>query len=215
MTEIISAKDVTLHDLEEKFSLRCSEDEHFFSEWKTGSLDLNAEEKHFLDLARAAYWNLSKYAAMPENAVKLTVLSPLLHLADLLLPPFQIRTEASVSVTGPNEDIAIEGRIDILVLEQNLWILVIESKRAEFSVKVGLAQLLSYMLSNPAPGKPCFGLITNGGSYVFLKLMSGEPPVYGMSRVFDLLNPGNDLYAVLAALKRIRSNHLLQHNKED
>jgi hypothetical protein len=36
-----------------------------------------------------------------------------------------------------------------------------------------------------------------------------------MSRVFDLLNPGSDLYAVLAVLKRIRSSHLLQHNKED
>ncbi|MCP4105026.1 MAG: restriction endonuclease subunit R, partial [Desulfobacteraceae bacterium] len=144
--------------------------------------EINSEDKKFLDLAKSAYMNLIRYPSMPENAVKLTVLSPLLHLANLLLPPFHIRTEASVSVTNPDESVTIEGRIDILVLEQNLWVLVIESKRAEFSVKVGLAQILSYMLADPVSGKPCFGLITNGGSYVFLKLVPGDPPAYGMSK---------------------------------
>ncbi len=204
MNDTISAKDVTLYDLEKKFDLRLIEDIQFFPEWQTEPSETATEEKKFLDMARAAYMNLIKYSAMPENAVKLTVLSPLLHLANLLLPPFHIRTEASVSVTNTNENIRIEGRIDILVLEQNLWVLVIESKRAELSIKVGMAQILSYMMSDPVPGKPCFGLITNGGSYVFLKLMPGDSPIYGISRVFDLLNPGNDLYYVLNILKNIR-----------
>lgn len=208
MNEIMSAKDVTLYDLEKRFDLRLNEDGQFFREWQTELPEITDEEKKFLDLARAGYMNLIKYSAMPENAVKLTVLSPLLHLANLLLPPFHIRTEASVSVTDPDEGIAIEGRIDILVLEQNLWVLVIESKRAEFSIKVGMAQILSYMLGDPVPGKPCFGLITNGGSYVFLKLVPGDSPVYGVSRVFDLLNPGNDLYYVLDILKNIRNLYL-------
>jgi hypothetical protein len=204
MNDTISAKDVTLYDLEKKFDLRLIEDIQFFPEWQTEPSETAAEEKKFLDMARAAYMNLIKYSAMPENAVKLTVLSPLLHLANLLLPPFHIRTEASVSVRNTNENIIIEGRIDILVLEQNLWVLVIESKRAELSIKVGMAQILSYMMSDPVPGKPCFGLITNGGSYVFLKLMPGDSPIYGVSKVFDLLNPGNDLYYVLNILKNIR-----------
>ncbi|MCP4112997.1 MAG: restriction endonuclease subunit R, partial [Desulfobacteraceae bacterium] len=67
-----------------------------------------------------------------------------------------------------------------------------------------LAQILSYMLADPVSGKPCFGLITNGGSYVFLKLVPGDPPAYGMSKVSDLFNPGNDLYQVLTVLKNIR-----------
>lgn len=208
MADIIAAKDITLHDLEEKFAVRLSEDRHFFQEWQSDQIDLAAEEKKFLDMARAAYMNLIKYSAMPENAVKLTVLSPLLHLAGFFLPPFHIRTEASVNVSGPNEELTIEGRIDILVLQQNLWVLVIESKRAEFSVKVGMAQILSYMLADPASGKPCYGLVTNGGSFLFLKLVPGNPPVYGISRVFDLLNPGNDLYAVLSVLKTIKNNCL-------
>lgn len=213
MIDTITANNVTLFDLENKFDLQINEDKLFFPEWQTNSSEINGEEKKFLDMARAAYMNLMKYSAMPENAVKLTVLSPLLHLANLLLPPFHIKTEASVSVTNLNEDVAIEGRIDILVLEQNLWVLVIESKRAEFSIKVGMAQILSYMLSNPEPDKPCFGLITNGGSYVFLKLMPGNPPRYGVSKVFDLLNPGNDLYYVLNILKNIRELYLTQEMK--
>lgn len=60
------------------------------------------------------------------------------------------------------------------------------------------------MLAAPVSGKPCFGLITNGGSYVFMKLVPGNSPAYGMSKVFDLLNPGNDLYDVLTVLRNIR-----------
>ena len=204
------AKDVTLYDLEKEFNLILSEDKQFFQEWQSCTLEISDDEKKFLDMARAAYLNLTKYSTMPENAVKLTVLSPLLHLAKLLLPPFHITTEASVNVTDPNGDIIIEGRIDILVLEQNLWVLVIESKRAEFSIKVGIAQILSYMMGNPKKDKPCFGLITNGGSYIFLKLMHGNPPKYGVSRVFDLLNPGNDLYTVLNILRNIKELYLSQ-----
>jgi hypothetical protein len=209
MNDTLSAKDVTLYDLEKRFDLRLNENEQFFPEWQGDFPEINSEEKKFLDLAKSAYMNLIRYPTMPENAVKLTVLSPLLHLANLLLPPFHIRTEASVSVKNPDESVTIEGRIDILVLgEQNLWVLVIESKRAEFSIKVGLAQILAYMLADPVPQKPCFGMITNGGSYVFLKLVPGDPPTYGISKVFDLLNPGNDLYHVLTILKNIRQQAL-------
>lgn len=119
-----------------------------------------------------------------------------------------------MSVTNPDESVTVEGRIDILVLEQNLWILVIESERAELSVKVELAQILSYMLAAPVSGKPCFGLITNGGSYVFLKLVPGNPPAYGISKVFDLLNPGNDLYSVLTVLRNIRQLALNETDTE-
>jgi hypothetical protein len=201
---IIYANDITLYELEKKFALHLNEDEQFFPEWQADSPVITAEEKIFLDLVRAGYMNLNKYPGMLENAVQLTVLSPLLHLANLLLAPFHIKTETSVRVTNTDEDIAIEGRIDILILERSFWVLVIESKRAELSIRAGLAQILAYMLASPLPGKPCYGLITNGGSYVFIKLLISESPEYGVSRVFDLMNPGNDLYHVLGILKKIR-----------
>lgn len=60
------------------------------------------------------------------------------------------------------------------------------------------------MLANPNPHKPVFGLITNGGNFIFVKLArEGSTPQYALSRVFSLLNPGNDLYDVLGVLKRL------------
>lgn len=210
--KIVSAKDVTLYDLESNFNLALNEDREFFPEWQKDSFTIPTEERMLLDLAKSAYLNLIKYASMPENAVQLAVVSPLLHLSGLLLPPFHLKTEASIAVTAPNDELTIEGKIDILVIEQNFWVLVIESKRAEFSLKVGLAQILAYMLSNPVAEKPCFGLITNGGSYLFLKLSQEISPTYGISKVFDLLNPGNDLYDVLSILKNIKQLYLNSKN---
>lgn len=40
--------------------------------------------------------------------------------------------------------------------------------------------------------------------FCFLKLVMNGTPQYSMSRVFDLVNPGNDLYSVLGVLKKIR-----------
>ena len=205
MGNTILAKDVTLNDLETQFSLQLNRDDQFFTEWQTDLPEIMSQEKQFLDLVQASYMNLIKYPVMLENAVQLTVLSPLLHLANLLISPFHIRTETSIQISSSDADITVEGRIAVLVLKRNLWVLVIESKRAELSIKVGLGQILAYMLANLDDKKPCFGLITNGGNFVFLKLVKDDDaPAYGISRGFDLLNPGNDLYRVLQILKNIR-----------
>jgi hypothetical protein len=80
--------------------------------------------------------------------------------------------------------------------------MVIESKKAAFSIEEGLAQILAYMLATPHPDKPALGMITTGGSFIFIKLVKGETPQYATSRVFELRNPGNDLYSVLSVLKQ-------------
>ncbi|AOW99912.1 hypothetical protein BJP34_11025 [Moorena producens PAL-8-15-08-1] len=49
--------------------------------------------------------------------------------------------------------------------------MVIEAKRAEYSLKVGIPQALAYMLANPELQKPAFGFVTNGGEFIFLKAM--------------------------------------------
>ena len=59
--------------------------------------------------------------------------------------------------------------MDVLVLMERFWVLVIEAKRAEFSLKVGIPQALSSMISNPHPDRPVYGLVSNGHSFVFLK----------------------------------------------
>jgi hypothetical protein len=81
--------------------------------------------------------------------------------------------------------------------------MVIESKRVSFSIEAGLAQILAYMLGNPNPEKPSYGMIATGGSFIFVKLVNGESPRYGTSNIFEIRNPGNELYDVLRILKRL------------
>ena len=59
------------------------------------------------------------------------------------------------------------------------------------------------MLASPTPELPAFGMITNGRNFLFLKLIRQPIPQYAMSRLFSLVNPGNELYAVLSILKHL------------
>lgn len=104
MPDTLYAKNVTLHDLEVSFSLRLAEDENFFPEWRTELPQLTDQEQQLLDKVRAGYMNLIRYPPMPENTVQMTIVAPLLYLADFYLPPFHIQSEIPVSVSDMDGD---------------------------------------------------------------------------------------------------------------
>jgi len=199
MTQIIQAEKIRLYDLEKKFHLQLSNDKNFFTEWQENLPELSDIEKQQLQRVKASYLNLTK-RPMLEDMVKMVVLSPLLSEAGFYLPPFYSTSESSVEICDEDEGITIRGKIDILVLQDQFWIIVIESKQAGFSLEVGIPQALAYMLANPQPHKPVFGLVTNGGNFIFLKMIGGEKPTYALSDEFSLRR-GNDLHLVLRILK--------------
>lgn len=203
MVQTIQATDITLHDLRSKFNLSQTEDDQFFREWQNDLPEVSEEELRSLDRVKSNYRNLIEYPPLLENAVKMVVLSPLLDLAGFYQPPFRVETETSINLAAEDEGVIVKGRIDVLVLQEQLWLLVIESKKAEFSLEAARAQALAYMLANPKRDQPSFGLITNGSSFVFVKLVKGQTPQYALSRVFSILSPGNELYSVLSILKRL------------
>lgn len=203
MIQILPAREITLHDLIEKFGLQLIEDEQFFRERQDDLPEIPDLEKQRLDRVKASYSNLLEDPPLLENTVKMVVLSPLLDLAGFYLPPFRIRSEKSSELTLEDEGVIIKGQIDVLAVCEQFWVVVIESKQAAFSLEVGRSQLLTYMLSNPYPNQPTYGLLTNGSNFRFLKLLNNETPQYAVSRIFDLFNLGNDLYRVLAILKRL------------
>ena len=82
--------------------------------------------------------------------MKLVVVAPLLNLAGSYQPPFSIRAEVSTKLTAADSGQTFTGSIDVLVVKQRLWVLVIESKQSRFDVTVGIPQALSYMLSPSA-----------------------------------------------------------------
>lgn len=203
MVQTIQARNLTLHDVKVKFGIRLAEDDQFFGEWRDELPELTELEKRSLDRVKADYLYLAEYF-MPESVVKMVVLSPLLALAGFYRPPFRPAAETPMEISAEDEGEIVRGRLDVLVLQQQLWVLVIESKNTDFSLNKAIPQALAYMMANPNPERPAFGLVTNGSEFIFIKLTKQRAtPQYALSNVFSLLNRGNDLYSVLSVLKRL------------
>lgn len=205
MIQTLPANRISLYDLEKKFQLEQAQSASFFEEWQVELPPISEAEQQRLDRVQASMANLERRSVL-ENTVKLAVLAPLLDLSGFFLPPFYVSTEDMVNIEATDSSLVIQGRIDILVIKEALWLLVIESKRAEFSPKVGVPQALAYMLAAPERATPCYGLVTNGTDFVFLKLaFENGPenrPKYGKSRQF-VLGQDNDLERVLQIFKHL------------
>jgi predicted type IV restriction endonuclease len=201
MVQVIAAKDVTLKELKQNLGLQISQDPAFFTEWLDGFTPLSEEDHHLLDRVKANFLELMEDPPMLENTVKTVVLAPLLDLAGFH-KPFRIETETAIAIEMKDEEAIIRGRIDVLVIKNRLWLLVIESKRSDFAVTRAIPQALAYMLSNSETVQPTFGMITNGNEFLFLKTSQNE---YANSRLFSLVNPNNELYEVLQVLRYLGS----------
>jgi hypothetical protein len=201
------ASRIKLADLKQDFGLTLVRDPAFFPEWVIQTAEPSGElselEKMLLDRVLQNFSALLEDPPVLKNSVKMVVLSPLLDLAGFYRQPFRIESETSVEVEAEDEGEIIRGRIDVLVLRQRLWLLVIESKHSDFAVNVAIPQAIACMMGNPDLSLPTFGLVTNGNDFVFLKLVRQPTVQYGNSRVFSLLNPGNELDEVLQVLKQL------------
>jgi hypothetical protein len=202
MVQTIQASELTLREVEQKFSLQENLDLSFFPEWQNNLPELTETEKQTLDKIKSNFLYLSKYP-MSEEVVKLVVISPLLSLAGFYSPPFRLRTENPIKIALEKDDEEVRGRIDILVLQELLWVLVIESKEAGFSLIQAIPQALSYMMATPTPQIPAYSLVTNGSEFRFIKLQVQPTPEYGFSDLFTLQRRDNDLYGVASILKKI------------
>ncbi|MEH2082562.1 MAG: type I restriction endonuclease [Nostoc sp.] len=213
MIQVIQAQNITLAYLKKKFALYKSEDEQFFTEWFDYIPEMTELEKQYLDRIKNNYLNVLENAPLLEEAVKLVVLSPLLDLAGFYRPPFYIATEESIEICEQaiidnelnTEDAkeVIKGQIDVLVLQDQLWLLIIESKRSSFSLAKAIPQALTYMLANPQPEHPAYSLVMNGEDFQFIKLIKQDKPIYALSDRFTLYKRENELYKVLNILKKI------------
>ncbi|NET73807.1 MAG: restriction endonuclease subunit R [Sphaerospermopsis sp. SIO1G2] len=201
MTQTLPAKDIDLRYLIDNFGIELVLDEKFFSEWQEELPEITDLDKQLLDKVKAGYLNLLNYPPLLEDIVRMAIVDPILFIGDFYLSPFYVKSEESIDIAVPDEDVIIKGRMDILVFKNQLWVMIIESKKSSFSIEEGLAQILTYMLGNPYPNKPSFGMIATGSEFIFVKLVKGNPPRYALSKGFLMRNPGNELYDVLRILK--------------
>jgi hypothetical protein len=201
--QIIQARDINLRYLIDNFGIQLVREPDFFCEWQRNLLELTDNDKQLLDKIKEGYFNLLNYPPLLEGVVRQAITDPLLFIGDFYLAPFYVKSEESIDIEVPDKDIIVKGRIDTLVLCNQLWVMIIESKKASFSVESGLAQILAYMLGSPTIDKPTFGMIATGSEFIFIKLVKGDTNEYATSKVFSMRNPGNDLYDVLKIFKKL------------
>ncbi|MEQ8970042.1 MAG: type I restriction endonuclease subunit R [Coleofasciculus sp. C1-SOL-03] len=192
----------TFRQVEEKLGLTLTEDSQFFTEWMAELPTLSEAEQARLDQVRRNYLYQISDGILLEETIKMVVLSPLLELAGFYQAPYKFRTEVPVEIEaeGDNAEI-LRGRIDALVLQGKLWIVLIEAKKTTFDLELAIPQTLAYMAAHPEPEQPLYGMVTNGSSYLFIKTLDKQ---YGISDLFATRSQyRNNLYEVLRILKHL------------
>ena len=199
----ITQSAVSLAEVEARFGLERSREVAFFEEWQSPLPELTDREDNSLDLL---YRRLQYHRAdseLLEGAVTLLAVAPLLELAGFYDPPYKLKSEASVEISIDDGEETLRGRIDALILKGQLWVLVVEAKKTTIPLRSALPQLLTYLMANPQPGQPLFGLITNGDEVLFVKVSQTPSMQYDISRAFSLYTVRSELTQVLQVLKHL------------
>ena len=196
------------------FNFSGTTDLQFFSEWQENLPELTQSERETLGRIKNSYLCSTADGSMTETTVNLLLVSPLLYLAGFCDPPYKLRGEKSVEISVEERNEIYRGRIDALVLLHQFWLTLVESKQTKFSFSVAIPQALAYMMANPHPERPTFGLITNGDSFLFIKLVKKTVAEYDLSTDFSIFDrPQNELYEVLRVMKRIGALMALTSNQ--
>jgi Type I restriction enzyme R protein N terminus (HSDR_N) len=205
MAKIIAVTDAikSLADVESRLNLQRNEDDRFFPEWQTDLPELNPSEAASIEIMRRRLRYHRADGELLEGAVMLLVTSPLLELAGLYDPPFKMKAEAAVEIAIDDGEETLRGRIDVLILQNQLWVMVLEAKKTTISTRSALPQALAYMMSNANPNPTTFGILTNGDDVIFVKLDRGEVTQYNLSRAFSIYTTSSELRSVLQILKHL------------
>lgn len=203
MSVAITKAITTLAEAEQRFHLSRTEADDFFLEWCDDLSTLTDGEITALTELRRRYLYQRAQGQLLENTVTLLFASPLLTLAGFYDPPFRLKAEESVQIVLEDPSEVLEGRLDVLVLKKQFWVVVLESKKTALSVWTALPQTLAYLMANPHPEQPSFALMTNGDNSVFVKLTQSGGGQYNFSRVFAALTSNQELYGILQVLKQL------------
>jgi hypothetical protein len=205
-TRPIAKTILSLADLDQRFGLNLTIDPQFFPEWQSPLPDLTTLEQTTLDRLLARFASHRYQGTIAEGAVDKLLLSPLLDLVGFYEPEYSLRTEVSVEFAFPEQDEVLRGRIDTLILQEQLWVLVVEAKRT-IMVSLAIPQALAYMMAHPNAASPIYGLVSNGDEFIFLKLQTQTHPTYSTSRQFTLFFPpgSQDLTQVCQILKQLKT----------
>lgn len=198
----------TLNDLQQRLGFVLTERDDFFWEWTDNLPSLTAEEQISINRLKRRYDYHRADGLLLEGTINLVVTAPLLELLGFIDPPFRLKSPHGIALELEDPVETIRGFIDVLVVQEQLWILTVESKRTSISVPAAFPQLLAYMAANPNRQLPNYGMATNGDEFVFLKLGTGVE--YDISRSFSLFPRRHELGQVAQILKALGRQILSQ-----
>jgi len=200
MTVTITEALTTIAEAEQKLHLSRTEDDSFFPEWQGDLPSLSEREQEALDELRRRYLYQRTEGQLLEGTVMLLLTSPLLAIAGFYDPPFRVRAEESVELRLEDSEEILRGRIDVLVLLNQFWVVVLEGKKTALSIWGALPQALAYLTTNPSTEHPGFALLTNGDEILFVKRLGDQ---YAVSRVFSPLVSMREFAESLKFLKKL------------
>ncbi len=206
MVTVLQPNKITQDELVEHFKVQSVQDDPtFFPESAIDLPQISEHERFSLDKIQSGYLNLVNNASFSEKSVQISILGPLLFLADCFLPPFKIHVEKTIEISDELEDgVVLRGQLDIVLIKDGFWVMAIESKKPTYSIEAGLPQLVSYLLAHPNGDLPCYGMVTTGGEFIFVKLVRGKIPKYATSDLFILRRRNeNQLHDVFKILKKL------------
>ncbi|MEM6838578.1 MAG: type I restriction endonuclease [Cyanobacteria bacterium P01_C01_bin.120] len=205
MANVIAVTDAiqTLADVESRFGLQQSDDVEFFTEWTQSLPALTITEQDGVKtIARRLSYHRA-HGELLEGTVTILAAAPLLELAGFYDPPFQLRAEATVEISVQDSEETLRGRIDVLIIQNQLWMMILESKKTTISLRSALPQILAYMMATPQANSPIYGVLTNGDDVLFVKLNQQPQPRYALSRAFSIYTQASELTSTVQILKRL------------
>ena len=202
----------SLAEAESRLHLSRAGDERFFTEWQAKLPDLQASEQAVLETWQRRLLYRRADGELLEGAVTLLVASPLLELAEFYDPPFKMKAEAAIEIAIDDGEETLRGRIDILILQEQLWVMVLESKKTMISTRLALPQALAYMMAIPDLTKSRFGMLTHGDDVLFVKLVAQPSPQYALSRAFSIHTVASELRSAFQVLKYLGQSITQQGN---
>ncbi|MGB0561511.1 MAG: type I restriction endonuclease [Spirulinaceae cyanobacterium] len=202
MTTVLAIEQTvsTFKELHDRLGLQRAKTPEFFSEWQKVTVDLSEDLTRFLQQLQQRYTYYYEAGLLTEGTVLLSIVAPLLEHLGCHEPPFFVRSELPVQLEVVDRDEVYRGRIDVLIVREQLWVLTVEAKRAKFAADLALPQCLAYLAA--APEQPSFGLVTNGSDFIFCKL---EHEQYDFSEPFSLLSRRDRLAEVAAIVLGLKN----------
>ncbi|NEP54303.1 MAG: restriction endonuclease subunit R [Moorea sp. SIO3C2] len=206
---ILQASHLSLEDVHHTFGFQRQYNSSLTSRL---SLDTITEfEQRELEQIRTDFDNYFIAGKVSEGLVKALTVFPLLRLAGFYRSPIKISLEEGIAdIDIQDQDTKITGRLDILAINKaqqtvdkvSFWVLVIETKNSSADVSVGLPQLLTYAYKSLDHQDSVWGLSTNGYIYQFIYIQAGNPPIYQLMPVLNLMESESSI-KLLQVIKAI------------